>query len=236
MTDESVVLLSGEPAVRIDFRVRLDFLLAADEVRMKKDNATLMATRLEPGPDGSGAVVIASDGARVFSGYDEFGHVGGGPVSVVFPKWFLKLWKQAKKGADQLGLTGDDDGRLRVWGHAPLGQEHVDLEYSVPFEARAEAFCSRDPEWLDWRKIVPRDRMGRNLDAKPNLAAPHAKGLAQIAGILSPFETPSWVLQTSDGKLTLVTFDGEPAAFLVNVAMNREGVETPPDWEKPFWS
>lgn len=234
MTDDTI---AGVPPLHmIDFSVRVDFLLAAEEVRVKKDNLTFECVRLEPGPGGAGVRVIVSDGARILTAFDEFGHVTGGPVSIKVPVWFLKLHKQAKKSVTELGLEGDDDGKLRIRGHASQGQDFSHIEFSIDFGATCEGFVSRDPEWIDWRRILPRARKTSIVKGLPCFSAAHAKDISKLTDILSPLSVKSWKLeQGGHRELCAISFAGEPSAMLFNMAIEPPGHEEKERFDVPDW-
>ena len=222
------------PARRREFRARADFLACAHEVRVKKDHATLTFVRLEAGPGRVGVIVTGSDGGRVFTSYDEFGHVDGGPINLIIPQVFLKQASAAAKGADGFGIDGDEDGKLRITGHAPPGQGWLDCEYSVPFALKAEALTSGDTDWFKWRSVVGLVKRNAPSGPPPCIDEAHTKTIAKLANLLG---APGWTLARGGHEAACaISFPDLPDALLIVMAIDPPGLEQGDLWEVPKWS
>ena len=222
------------PLYRREFRVRADFLACANEIRLTKGHETLIFCRLEAGPRGVGVIVTASDGGRIFTAYDEFGYVEGGPLNVIVPDVFLKQARHAAKGADGFGVVGDDDGALRVCGHAPAGQAHLNCSYSVPFSLHAEARCVASGEWFDWRSVVRMVEGGKTQGSPPCFAENHTKDMAKLAKLLG---SRGCVYERGGHHSACAfTFPGVDDALLIVMSIETPGAEGATLWTQPGWS
>ena len=185
-------------------------LIAAAAICMSTEETRyyLCGVYIAPHPDG-GLVIVATDGHRMFVGWDREGTMQGDPIILSCEK---RDWSTFAK-ATSATITGNDGTPLSVECDTPKGP--------------ARFFASAvDGSYPDWRRVIPREK------ARATAAGFDARYLGDFGKVRKILNGGTFIALTgaSNNDPHIVNL-GEPDAFGVLMPV-RDGraCTTAPEW------